>query len=234
MKTFVLVHGGWHGGWCWARVARILRSHGYDVFTPTLTGLGERAHLLSSSTTLQTGIEDIVGVLEAEELRDVILVGHSAGAATVSGVADRVQEKIRSLVFLDGLILQDGESLRSHFTPPQEEAYQAALKAGDNSFPPPPAAMFMVPEGPDADWVNRRLTPQPFATASSTLRLKHGLGNGKSCTYIACSAPVHPFVAGSHRFAQEQVGWQWREINAGHDAMITAPELVTQTLENLD
>lgn len=234
MKTFVLVHGGWHGGWCWARVARILRSHGHDVFTPTLTGLGERAHLLRSSTTLQTGIDDILGVLEAEELRDAVLVGHSAGAATVLGVADRVPEKIRSLVFLDGLILQDGESLRFHFTPPQEEAYQAALQAGDRSFPPPPAAMFMVPEGPDADWVNRRLTPQPFATASSTLQLKHGLGNGKPCVYIACIAPVHPFVAGSHRFAQEQAGWQWREINAGHDAMITAPELVTQTLESLE
>lgn len=79
MKTFVLVHGGWHGGWCWTRVARLLRSQGHDVFTPTLTGLGERAHLLSSATTLQTGVEDIIGVLEAEELRDIVLVGHSAG-----------------------------------------------------------------------------------------------------------------------------------------------------------
>ena len=230
MKTFVLVHGGWHGGWCWARVARLLRSQGHDVFTPTLTGLGERAHLLRSSPTLQTGIEDVLGVLDAEELEEVVLVGHSAGAATVSGVADQVPEKISTLVFLDGLILQDGESLRSHFTPPQEEAYQAAVKAGGRPFPPPPAEFFIIPEGPDADWVNRRLTPQPFATASSTLQLKHGLGNSKVCMYIACTAPVHPFVAASHRFAQEQVEWRWRQIEAGHDAMITAPELVTQIL----
>ena len=232
MRTFVFVHGGWHGGWCWTRVARLLRSQGHDVFTPTLTGAGERAHLLRSSATLETGIEDIIGVLNAEELEDVVLVGHSAGAATILGVADRSPEKISTLVFLDGLILRNGESLRSHFTPFQEEVYQAALKGGGNPFPQPPAQMFMVPAGPDADWVNRRLTPQPFGTASSALHLEHDLGNGKSCVYIACLAPIHPFVAASHRFAQEQAGWQWQPIDAGHDAMITAPEQVVQALQS--
>src|ERR1700761_7804323 len=97
--TFVLVHGGWHGGWCWKHVAGDLRRKGHTVFTPTLTGSGERAHLLGSNITLQTGIDDILGVFEAEELDSVTLVGHSAGAATIAGVADRIPQRISSLIW---------------------------------------------------------------------------------------------------------------------------------------
>ncbi|WP_446742439.1 alpha/beta fold hydrolase [Silvibacterium acidisoli] len=232
-NVFVLVHGGWHGGWCWRRVADQLRMKGHDVFTPTLTGSGERAHLMSSGITMQTGIEDVVGVLEAEELEHVTLVGHSAGAAVVAGVADRIPERIASLIWLDGLILKDGESLRTYFTETQEAIFQAGLEAGGIPFPAPPPQGFGVPTGADADWLERRLTPQPFGTASSALQIRSPLGNGLPCTYIACVNPPHPFVAASHSFAQAQSHWRWREISACHDAMITDPVMVADALHQL-
>jgi pimeloyl-ACP methyl ester carboxylesterase len=232
-KTFVLVHGGWHGGWCWKHVAENLQRKGHTVLTPTLTGSGERAHLLGPHITLQTGIEDVLGVFEAEELEQIALVGHSAGAAVVAGVADRIPERISSLIWLDGLILRDGESLRTYFTPEQEQAFQIALEAGEAPFPPPPAEAFGIPPGVDADWVSRRLTPQPFHTAADPLRLRYPLGNGLPCSYLACVGPVHPFVAASHAFAQTQKEWRRREIDACHDAMITAPAAVAEALEKL-
>src|SRR5579875_3323603 len=99
-RTFVLVHGAWHGGWCWSRVAAILRGRGHRVFTPTQTGLGERAHLLSRDITFDTFVQDVVGVFEAEELEDVVLVGHSFGGSSISGVVDRMPERVRRLVYL--------------------------------------------------------------------------------------------------------------------------------------
>jgi pimeloyl-ACP methyl ester carboxylesterase len=232
-KTFVLVHGGWHGGWCWKYVAADLRSKGHTVLTPTLTGSGERAHLLSPNVTMQTGIDDVVGVFEAEELDGVSLVGHSAGAPIVAGVADRLPERISSLIWLDGVILQDGESLRTYFTPQQEEAFQMALEAGSAPFPPPPPQVFGIPSGADADWVGRRLTAQPFRMAADALKLHHPLGNGLPCSYIACMSPTHPFVAASHNIARANKDWQWRELDACHDAMITSPQAVAAILEQL-
>lgn len=232
-KTFVLVHGGWHGGWCWKYVVDDLRAKGHAVLAPTLTGSGERAHLLNCNVGIQTGIDDIAGVLEAEELDQVILVGHSAGAPIVAGVADRIPERFSSLIWLDGLILRNGESLRTYFTPEQEEAFQMALRAGGIPFPPPPPQAFGIPPGPDADWVARRLTAQPFYMAKDTLQLRHPLGNGLPCSYIACMNPAHPFVAASHSFARAQSDWQWCEIDACHDAMITNPLAVAEALEQL-
>ena len=233
MATFVLMHGGWHGGWCWRRVAKLLRARGHEVLTPTQTGLGERAHLLRTDLTTETFVQDLVGVLEAEELVDAVLVGHSSGGVTITGAADRVPERVRSLIYLDGILLQDGESLADQFSPPQAAAYEAAVAAGGVNFPPPPAAAFDVPAGPDAEWVNRRMTAQPFGTAKSALRLAHPLGNGLPCAYIACTAPAHPFVAASHAWVKGREGWRWQEIATGHDAMVTAPEAVADLLEEL-
>jgi pimeloyl-ACP methyl ester carboxylesterase len=97
-RTYVLVHGAWHGGWCWSKVAAILRSRGHSVFTPTQTGLGERSHLLSKSITLDVFVDDIANVLKWEDLKDVVLVGHSLGGSTISGVADRMRDRVRQLV----------------------------------------------------------------------------------------------------------------------------------------
>ena len=110
VQTFVLVHGAWHGGWCWSRVADRLRAAGHRVFTPTQTGLGERKHLLSKDITLDTFTKDIINVIEAEELNNIILVGHSFGGLAISGVADAKPEQIRHLVYLDSLMVEGGKS----------------------------------------------------------------------------------------------------------------------------
>ncbi len=113
---FVLVHGAWHGGWCWRQVAAHLRSDGHEVFTPTMTGLGERAHLLRADTGLATCIDDICAVIVAEEIDDVVLVGHSFAGPVISGVADRLPERLRQLVYLDAIVLQHGQSALSAFS----------------------------------------------------------------------------------------------------------------------
>ncbi len=111
MATYVLVHGGGHGGWCYQRVARILRASGHEVYAPTLTGLGERSHLLNSDVDLHRHIEDVVAVLHYEDLRDVILVGHSYGGMVITGVADRASDRIGRLVYLDAATPRNGQSL---------------------------------------------------------------------------------------------------------------------------
>jgi len=107
MATFVLVHGAWHGSWCWKRVRRALQARGHEVFTPTLTGVGERSHLLSRHVNLDTHIGDVVNLIRWEELSDVVLCGHSYGGCVVSGVADRVPNPIGALVYLDAFLLED-------------------------------------------------------------------------------------------------------------------------------
>ena len=112
MANFVLVHGAWHGGWCWVRVAHQLRLYGHRVVTPTLTGLGKRAHLLNRAINLDTHISDVIATIEAEELHDVVLCGHSYGGCVITGVADRATERLSAVVYLDAFIPEDGQSQR--------------------------------------------------------------------------------------------------------------------------
>jgi pimeloyl-ACP methyl ester carboxylesterase len=150
------------GGWFWAPVAEQLRSQGHRVFTPTQTGLGERKHLLSRDVTLDTFVVDLMNVIEAEELRDVILVGHSSAGAPITGVADRMPERIRHLVYLDAFVLQNGQSSYSTMSPEVREARRKATQEiNDVSVLPPPLGALGslgVSEGTVADWLRRRMT----------------------------------------------------------------------------
>ena len=229
-RTFVLVHGAWHGGWCWSRVAALLRARGHRVFTPTQTGLGERAHLLSRDITFATFVQDIMGVFEAEELDDVVLVGHSFGGSSISGVADRVPERVRRLVYLDARILENGESPMDGSALAGERR-KLAEESGGLSLPAPPPAAFGVPEGPDADWLARRMTPHPFSVFCSSLALDHPVGNGRPCTYLCCTDPIYGPLESSRRWAKGRPGWAWQEIATGHDAMVTAPDQLARMLE---
>jgi pimeloyl-ACP methyl ester carboxylesterase len=231
-RTYVLVHGAWHGGWCWRRVAERLAAAGHRVLTPTQTGLGERAHLLSAAITPDTFIGDIVSVIEMEELEDVVLVGHSFGGRSICGVADRMPERLHRLVFLDAALPESGKSAFDHTLP---ELRAARIKAaqessGGLSIPPPNAAAFGITDAADAAWVERRLTPHPLATYSLPLTLRHPLGNGVPATYIRCIDPAYANTASSAEFAKAQPGWQYLEIATGHDAMITAPAELTRML----
>ena len=229
-RVFVLVHGAWHGGWCWARVAPLLRARGHRVFTPTQTGLGERAHLLSRDITFETFVQDVVGVMEAEELDDVVLVGHSFGGSSISGVVDRMPERVRRLVYLDARILENGAS-PSDDSALAAERRRLAEASGGLSVPVPPPSAFGVPDGPDADWVARRMTPHPYSVFHSSLRLEHPVGNGRPCTYLCCTDPIYVPLEPSRRWAKGRPGWLWREIATGHDAMVTAPEILARMLE---
>ena len=224
MTTFVLLHGAFHGAWCWSRVAPRLRAAGHDVFTPTQTGLGDRAHLLHAGITLTTFVDDLVAVLETEELTDVVLVGHSFGGSAITGAAERVPQRIRHLIYLDSAIPQNGRSPQDLALPEvAEQRRQQAALTGGLSIPAPSPAAFGVPDGPDADWVRRRLTPHPYGAMATSLSLTAPIGNGLPATYIFCTDPVYASLAWARAIARAQPGWAWRELAAGHDAMVTAP-----------
>ena len=224
MAIFVLVHGAFHGGWCWSRVARRLRAAGHDVFTPTQTGLGERRHLLSAAITLDTFVADICEVLEAEELQDAVLVGHSFGGITITGVADRMPDRVRHLVYLDSRILEAGQSMLDA-DPERSGTWTRLAREGDGmSVAPPPASYFDCPDPADVAWIARRLTPHPLGTFTSPLNLRNAtVGNGRPCTYVACTNPVYPWLEDCRQWARGRPGWNWAEVAAGHDAMVSAP-----------
>lgn len=231
MSVFVLVHGAFHGGWCWARVAPLLREAGHTVFTPTQTGLGDRAHLLDADITLTTFVDDVVAVLETEELTEAVLVGHSFGANAITGVAERAPGRIRHLIYLDAAMPQDGVTPLDAAVPEIAAARrQLAAETGGLAIPPPDPSVFGVPEGVDADWLRRRMTPHPFGAMNTALRLQYPIGNGLPCTYIFCTDPVYEPLASARALARVQPGWAWRELATGHDAMVTAPRATAELL----
>jgi pimeloyl-ACP methyl ester carboxylesterase len=230
MAIFVLVHGAWHGSWCWKRVRRALQEQGHDVFTPTLTGVGERSHLLSPGVNLDTHIDDVVNLLRWEELSEVVLCGHSYGGGVISGVADRVPERIGALVYLDAFVLEDGQSIHTALPAGAREAQlEGAARHGDGwKVPPIPAEVFAVNKQ-DAGWVNRQCTPQSIATFEQPLKLTGGIGQIQNVTFLVATGyeatPFGPF------YERAKIkGWKTLEINCGHDVMLDQPAELTQAL----
>ncbi|WP_422098701.1 alpha/beta fold hydrolase [Variovorax sp.] len=235
-STFVLVHGAWHGGWCWSRVAARLRERGHAVYTPTLTGLGERRHLISPQVNLDTHVEDVVNLLQFEELERVVLVGHSYAGIVISGVADRVPQRLRQLVYLDALLLEPGKSLFSDFPPAVVEQRLKAIRetgGGVGAAAALPPAAFGVKDPADAAWVARHLTPQPVGTYLQPLLLKAPLGNGLPKTYIECTGDPIATLEPTKARVRADAGWQLRTLATGHDAMVTAPAALSELLTDL-
>jgi len=200
MASFVLVHGAWHGSWCWKRVRKGLQAQGHEIFTPTLTGVAERSHLLSPAVNLETHILDIVNLIHWEELTDLVLCGHSYGGCVISGVADRMPERIRSLVYLDAFVPEDGDNQLQHL--PEMLAtrlLEGAKNVGEGwKVPPIPAAVFNV-NAADREWVDRQCTLHPLATMQQRLRLTGGLQKIKNITFILAigwngASPFPPFL----------------------------------------
>jgi len=230
--TYVLVHGAWHGGWCWKTVARILRAHGHQVFTPTLSGLGERAHLLSTTIDLGVFIQDVVNVLEYEDLHDVVLVGHSFGGLPIIGAADRVPQRIRQLVFLDAVVLEHGQTAFSRLAPEivAQRIAQSNESSGGLSIPVPPASAFGVFEPAHVALLERHCTPHPLKTFDDPLVLNGPVGGAIPKAYIQCVNPVYAPMQATRDFVRAQKDWAWDEIETGHDAMISAPEALAAKL----
>lgn len=233
--VFVLVHGAFHGGWCWSRVVADLQSRGKRAHAPTLTGMGDRHHLLSPDITLQTWIDDVANLLVWEELEDVTLVGHSFAGTVIGAVAERCRARIRNLVFLDSLIVTDGQKPFDVVPPDVADARRraAAASPGGLSLPPPPPESFGVVDPHDVAWVSRRLTPHPVATYESVCRLEKPLGSGLPVTYVACTAPDYPPVLGSRKRAKTLPGWTHVDFPAGHDCMVSAPAGLVDLLMRL-
>ncbi|MEM7057663.1 MAG: alpha/beta fold hydrolase [Pseudomonadota bacterium] len=231
-KTFVLMHGAWHGGWCWRPVAEILRSRGHKVTTPTQTGLGERRHLISGDLTLQTFIDDLVNHILAEDLVDITLVGHSFGGNAISGAAEEIPEHIDNLVYLDCTMLMGGEILLDKLPPGKIGERIAAMSetGNDIALPPPDPSAFGILEPGQAAWVQSRLTPHPISTMTSPLPIKRLPGNGLPARYIACTDPIY-HQPGRIREWLTPMGWPVQELPTGHDAMITAPTDLAEVLD---
>jgi pimeloyl-ACP methyl ester carboxylesterase len=233
MGTYVLVHGAWHGSWCWKRVRKALQAQGHDVFTPTLTGVADRSHLLSPQVDLETHIADVVNLLRWEELDDVVLCGHSYAGCVIAGVADRVPERIRALVYLDAFLLEDGQSLYDTLPPAAREAQlDGARKAGEGwRVPPIPAETFNV-NAADCAWVNAQCTPQPLAAFQQRLRLRGTLPADKVTYVLATGWENSPFPA-FHALAKKK-GWSTVSVACGHDVMLDRPDELIQILLDAD
>lgn len=236
MATFVLVHGGGHGGWCWQPVARQLRTKGHEVHTPTLTGLGERAHLLTPDTGLQTHIADVARLIEFEDLHDVILAGHSYGGVIITGTASRVPQRIGHLVFLDAAMPANGESLAG--TTPALERMAAGNRVVDGVelclFPEDEMtqAVYGLGDCALAEWAKARLTPHPWRTFTEPLILSDPDAVARiPRTIVNCPATLR---ARSEelldRYRAAERVW---EIDTGHDLMLTEPEATAELLLRL-
>src|SRR5258707_7224812 len=221
-KTFVLAHGSWHGGWCWKRVADRLRAKGHAVYTPSYTGMGDRVHLLNREITIDTFVEDIEQVIQSEELTEVVLVGHSFGGVPISGVADRIPNRIARLVYLDAVVIESGRSAFSYYPAADVEARIKAAEKATNGLAVPvpeplPAVWGLGKHGdPDYDWVRRRLTPHPLAAYTTALTLRASVGNNLPRTYVHCTQPSHPILEDSRRLVRSSSDWQGAYLAAPH------------------
>jgi pimeloyl-ACP methyl ester carboxylesterase len=237
MATYVLVHGGGHGGWCYAKVKRRLERAGHTVFAPSLTGLAERSHLLSPAIDLDTHIEDVVELLRYWDLLDVILVGHSYGGMVITGIADRATDRIGKLVYLDAANPRNGQSLIDVAGPVIEAVRPAgALVNGVELvlLPAPGAAAFYgVTDPDDMAWMEARLTGHPWRCFEQELRLQNEDALWAIPHYhIVCDSTLSTRDAALIEQAKNE-GRLW-SIDTGHDLMITEPEFVTDALIQID
>jgi pimeloyl-ACP methyl ester carboxylesterase len=229
--TFLLIHGAWHGGWCWRRVSDLLTKKGHRVFAPTLSGVGERAHQFRGDINLTTHIEDVLGVVKWEDLSNFVLCGHSYGGMVITGVADRIPDKIGSLVYLDAFIPEDGQSL---FDQQPEDRRPGVINgagaAGGLAVPPMPAAFFKV-NARDADWVNRQCTPQPLGTLIEKIKLTGAHKRVPKKTYILAGDYAGPVFSRTYERLKSDKAWTAHSVPSGHDVMLDQPEKLAELLE---
>ncbi|MEM9500508.1 MAG: alpha/beta hydrolase [Pseudomonadota bacterium] len=241
-RDIVLIHGAWHGGWCWEMVRALLEADGHRVLTPTLPGLAERAGELDSKLGLDTHIEDVIAIILAEDLTDFVLCGHSYGGMVITGVADRLKDRIAHIVYLDAALPNHGETMLSYGEPRPKEAIEGAI-AGIRAMAPdglaigvfPPSVLGIPEDHPRHDWVAERLTPHPLKTWLDPIKLTNGGPEGLARTYVHCTDPIlaqtqFPWIASQ---TSSDPSWQYVELKTGHDAMVTDPEGVEQVLRTV-
>ncbi|MBB4209672.1 alpha/beta hydrolase [Roseinatronobacter bogoriensis] len=232
-RTFVLIHGASHGGWCYDRVAAILRSQGHQVFAPTLAGLAERASMDARQINLTTHIDEVVDLFEREDLNDVILCGHSYGGMVIAGVADRIADRIGHLVFLDSVLPESGKCMNDYVFPGWR-LLPILLSVwlfgrGYKLTPPPPAWYFNVNKA-DRPMVNQRLTGHPFKTLTERIQIGNNADLIAKHTYIYATNWGNSQIAKQYELAKKREGWKTFEVDSGHDVMIDAPDDLARIL----
>jgi pimeloyl-ACP methyl ester carboxylesterase len=229
-KTFVLVHGAWHGGWCWRRVADRLEGKGHKVFAPTMTGLGERSHLLSKDINLATHITDIVNVFKWEDLKNACLVVHSYGGWPGSGALEQLGDRVGSIVWLDAFKPENGQRGADYASEFSRKALQEALAKGEPGRMGPSAKTFSLNEK-DYAWIDSKLTPQPNGVVFDPIKLTGAREKVAKKTYIR--APKYPQAAFDKALAECKADPSWKTFEtatAGHDIMVDAPDWLVERL----
>jgi len=232
--ALVLVHGAWGGAWVWRRILAPLRDAGHEVHAVTLTGDGERAHLRRPDITLQSHIDDVLALIEAEELRDAVLVGHSYGGMVVTGAAAALQSRpvspLRGLAYVDAMAPLPGEGWGVAHPPEIAAARIAAAAQHGNALPPPDPAVGFALNDADVEWLRRRHVPHPFGMYREPLHYDEALLQRLPRLFVDCNEPAYPTIDPIRRRVRESPGWQVVEIATGHFPMITEPEELVRHL----
>lgn len=233
MAVFALVHGMWHGGWCWKKVTPLLRAAGHEVHVITLTGLGERAHLRYPDIDMNTHVQDVIGVLESEDLYGVNLVGHSLGGIMAPAVAERIPERLAHMVNLDGILPTDGKSIKEMLPDFWADVRQHAQASGDEWWSPPIPDWTFGVMGADLEWMKSKLTAHPLKTWETPFSFTTQAARSIPRTFIHCAEGLAPEEMANREKECAQMGWQYRTLQTGHDAMITAPKELAELLLEL-
>lgn len=229
MATFVLVHGGFHGGWCYSRVTRILRVQGHEVYAPTLSGVGERTHLGTQAINLSTHIQDVVATILNEDLTDIILCGHSYGGMVITGVAGQIGERISTLCYLDASVPEDGQSLLDLRTPDSVLSLIGAAGEIGTMVAPFSARHFKV-NPDDIDWIDRRSTPHPIGCMIQKIRFTGKESLVRRRTYVFAERFRSPVTQGTYDKVKKLPGWKAVSLDCGHDLMVDEPEKLAALL----
>jgi pimeloyl-ACP methyl ester carboxylesterase len=228
-KTFLVCHGAWSGGWAWKKMHPPMQAAGHRLVTPSYTGLGERVHLANASIDLDTHIEDVLNVIKYEDLRDVVLIGHSYGGMVATGVADRARDRIAQLIYIDAFVPEDGQSLLD-LNEPDRQRLQELAKTTWRVPPRPPSTD--TPEA-DLEWLNARRVDMPVKCFDTKLKLHGGkLTLPRSYIYATRITPADTFGPFARRTKTEP-GWRYYEIDASHSPNVTAPETLMALLEKI-
>lgn len=235
MTDFVLVHGAWHGAWCWKRVLSPLRAAGHRAFAVSLGGVGERAHQDPSGITLETHVQDVAAVIDAEELRAAVLVGHSYAGMVITGAANRMAQRadppLACLVYVDAVVPRPGEAWSSTHDAETQRQRRASIARDGVLAPPDPVVFGLV--GADRDWVARRMTPHPGSVYDAVLDFDPGRVASLRRVFIDCPSPALPTIAASRQRVRSEPGWEVAVIETGHDPMVSAPEPLARRLLEL-
>ena len=236
MTTFVLVHGAWGGAWVWRRVLAPLRAAGHEVHAVTLTGDGERAHLRHAGISLDDHVADVVGLVDAEELADIVLVGHSYGGMVITGAADQLTARdpgrVRQLVYVDAMVPVPGEGWGSGHPPEIAQARLAAAREHDNALPPPDPGAFGLDDA-DREWLRRRHVPHPFGMYRVPLQFDAPRWAALPRCFIDCNEPAYPTIDAMRTRVRQQPGWRIEVLPTGHFPMVSMPQRMVHLLLSL-